>query len=430
MNITVQGQQRLSGEITPSGSKNAVVALIPATLLFDKPITLHNVPEITDVVRLVKILEKLGSKIVWDKSAKQMTIDNASVRFENLDREDLGNMKGTSLLWGPMLARFKEVNFTELPGGCTLGTRPLGPQYDTFRQLGVQVFDVEHSARMDATKAKACQLWLPEMSPTITENVLMLATSLPGVTRIMGAASEPNVQDLCNFLVSCGSKITGIGSSILEIEGGLPLTARDHRVIADHYEIATFLALAAVTGGDLKVHDALPEHMTHINYIFSKFGIEIEYDGDTAILKKGQKVSIQSQDNNGTLIVRAQPWPSLPVDLLPIFIPLALASDGGQALFHNWMYESGLFWTSELAKLGANVTMCDPHRVIISGGRELRGDTLEAPYIIRAAVAMVMSAMAAKGQSTILNADALYRGHPFFAENLKKLGAKIEEISA
>jgi UDP-N-acetylglucosamine 1-carboxyvinyltransferase len=429
MNIRVKGGQTLSGELTPSGSKNSVVALIPATLLFNSTVELHNVPEITDVVRLVKIMTKLGSRIEWDKEGKTMKLDNSSIRSTDLDKEDLGNMKGTSLLWGPMLARFRSVDFKDLPGGCTLGSRPLGPQYDAFRALGVKVQDGQGSAQMDATSAEARDVWLPEMSPTITENMLMLAVSLPGKTRLVGAASEPQVQDLCEFLIEAGADITGVGSSILEIEGGAleKLTPKVHKIWADHYEIATFLAMAAITGGSLKIHDALPEQFPHINYVFSKFGVDIHYEGKTAFIEADQKIAIKSEQN-APLIVRAQPWPSLPVDLLPIFIPLGLAAHQGQVLYHNWMYESGLFWTSELTKLGANIIMADPHRVIVNSGCKLTGAELEAPYIIRAVVAMVMAAMIAEGESTILNADALYRGHPHFSDNLKRLGIIIEEL--
>lgn len=427
MNIKVKGGQVISGELTPSGSKNSIVALIPATILFDEPVTLANVPEIKDVDRLLNIIKKLGGKVDWNRDKGELTIDNSKLRFEGLDKEDLGNMKGTSLLWGPMLARFKRVLFSELPGGCTLGARPLGPQFDSFKALGVVVKNGNHRAAMDATKAHSDEVWLPEMSPTITENIVMLATGLKGKTRIVGAASEPQVQDLCNFLIECGAKITGVGSSIIEVEGGKNLIAQKHSILSDHYEIATFIAMAATTGGELKVKNAMPQMFKHINYIFDKFGVEIEYKGTTAYVNKNQKITIKTSDTP-TLIVRAQPWPSLPVDLLPIFIPLALAADRGQVLFHNWMYEAGLFWTSELQKLGASIIMCDPHRVIVNGGRKLYGATLEAPYIIRAVVSMVMSAMIADGESEILNADALYRGHPHFSENLKKLGAKIEEI--
>ncbi len=429
MNIRVEGGQKLTGEITPSGSKNSAVHLLPATLLFDEELTLENIPEITDVVRLVEILKKLGSKLFWDKTKKVLTLNNKNLSFEKLTKEDLGNMKGTSLLWGALLSRFGKVDFDELPGGCTLGLRPLEPIYKVFRDLGVTVTETEKGVVMSSKDAKAGDVWLTEMSPTATTNLVMLATTLKGKTRIMGAASEPQCQDVCNFLVKAGAKITGIGSSILEIEGGIKLSGVSHELLSDHYEITTFLALGAITGGEIKVSNAIPEYFKIINHEFKKFNVNIEYDGTTAIVPANQEIKITGNFQDKTLVVRAQPWPSLPVDLLPIFIPLALAAPKGYMLYHNWMYESGLFWTSELTKIGAEVIMCDPHRVIVMGGNKLRGAELEAPYIIRAVVAMVMAAMIAEGQTTILNADALYRGHPHFSENLRKLGAKIEEVN-
>ena len=428
MNIKVKGGQVLSGEIYPSGSKNSAVALLPATILFDKKVILENVPDISDVDRIIRILGKLGSKILWDRKKKIIEVDNSRLRFENLDKEDLGNMKGTSLLWGPMLARFKKVVFNDLPGGCTLGFRSLDAHYRAFKDLGIKVVEEDCSVSMDAMDATAKEIWLSEVSPTATENVIMLATGIQGKIKIVGAASEPQVQDLCSFLVASGAKITGIGSSILEIEGNRPLSPVDHRILSDHYEITTFLALSAATRGNIRIHNAIPSLMKNIIRVFSKFGIEIYYEGDTVILPAKQKIKIKDEEGRGNIIVKAQPWPSLPVDSLPLFIPLALASDDkGQVIFHNWMYDAGLFWTSELHKLGANIIMCDPHRVVVTSGNKLRGATLEAPYIIRAVVAMVMAAMIAEGETTILNADALYRGHPNFAKNLQSLGAVIEE---
>lgn len=429
MDIKVQGGQMLSGEIYPSGSKNSAVALIPASILIESPFKLKNVPDILDVNRLIKILEKLGSKIVWDKNKKELNIDNSKLKFENLDSEDLGNMKGTSLLWGPMLARFGKVVFSDLPGGCTLGSRPLGAHFDAFRSLGVKVIETPESAAMDAGKAKARTVWLTEMSVTATENVIMLATGLRGMTKIIGAASEPHVQDLCNFLVNSGAQIEGIGSSVVTIIGGKKLKSNDYEMLPDHYEIITFLAMAAATGGRIKVHNAIPEHFPHINHIFSKFGIKVTYQDKTAIIKKGQKIKLDTSGTSGVLNIKAQPWPALPVDALPMFIPLALAAKNGQVLFHNWMYEAGLFWTSELTKLGANIIMADPHRVLVTAGSKLRSAKLEAPYIIRAVVSMVIAAMIAEGETVILNAEALYRGHPNFQENLTKLGAKIEILN-
>jgi len=427
MNIKVKGNQVLSGEIVPSGSKNSAVSLICSSILFDRPVIFENVPDITDVARLVEILKGMGSRVDWEKDKNVLIIDNGKLDFDRVGKKELGNMRGTSLLWGPMLARFNRVNFEELPGGCTLGVRPVSPHYNAFRDFGVIVEETARGVKMNASSAFSRDVLLSEMSPTVTENVLMLATSLKGKSRIVGAASEPQVQDLCNFLVASGAKISGIGSSVLEIEGGRSLKPKTHKLYPDHYEIATFLALAAITGGDIKIKNAMPQILKPILSTFSKFGIEVVSDSENVMIEKGQKINIGGNGSRGTLFVKAQPWPALPVDTLPLFIPIALAAERGQVLFHNWMYESGLFWTSELTKLGANVIMADPHRVIVSAGNKLFGATLEAPYIIRAVVAMVMAAMIAEGESLILNADALYRGHPHFAENLRKLGAKIKE---
>lgn len=429
MNIKVKGGQVLSGEIFPSGSKNSAVHLIPCSLLFNERVVFENIPNITDVERLVKILQKLGSRINWQRDKATLEIDNSEISFKALNQEDLGNMKGVSLLWGALLARFGKVDFKDLPGGCTLGLRPLEPIYKVFRDLGVTVNEKGGGVVMSADKAKAGEVWLTEMSPTATTNLVMLATFLPGRTRLVGVASEPQVQDVCNFLVKAGAEIDGIGSSILEITGGKKIKGVTYKLLSDHYEIATFLALGALTGGEIRVNNAIPDYFKIINHEFGKFNVKIDYEKDTAIVGKNQDLRLVGSFADKTLVVRAQPWPSVPVDLLPIFIPLALAAPKGYMLFHNWMYENGLFWTSELTKLGAEVIMADPHRVIVIAGNKLKGSTLEAPFIIRAVVSMVMTAMISEGETTILNADSLYRGHPNFAENLRKLGAQIEEVS-
>jgi UDP-N-acetylglucosamine 1-carboxyvinyltransferase len=282
---------------------------------------------------------------------------------------------------------------------------------------------------MESVSPKSTTIWLSETSPTVTENIIMFATSIPGTTVITAAASEPNVQDLCHFLNKAGANITGIGSNIISVTGPTKLKSVEHRVISDHYEIATFLALGAATGGTVKVTDSLPEHFASINHEFAKLGVTIEHDGTTTIVSPDQFSRHPVDHKSLPTIVRAQPWPGFPVDLLPMLIALSLASPHGhQFIFHNWMYEAGLFWTSELQKFNANVVMMDPHRVLVTPGNQLIGAQVDAPYIIRAAVALAMTAMIAKGQSIIRNADALYRGHPHFAENLRSLGAKIEEV--
>lgn len=428
MDIKVKGKQVLSGTINASGYKNSVVCLIPASILFDKPVTFTNVPEISDVDRLTAVLAKLGSKITRDRENGKITIDNSKLKFDELTKGDLGDMKGIALLWGPMLARFGKVVFKELPGGCTLGFRTLMPHYQAFSDLGVSVREDRHSASMDAGKAEGREIFLSEMSPTATENAIMLAMGLKGSTRIVGAASEPQVQDLCNFLISCGARISGTASSILDVEGQAQLIPNEHKVISDDHEVATFLAMGASTGGKVIVNNVNKWTFEPIRRTFEAFGVNIKYEKDSAIVETKQDLRIKVEEGRGYLLVKPRPWPGLLVDNLPIFIPLALAAKEGQVMFHNWMYEGGLFWVSELQKLGANIIIADPHRVVVTGGRKLYADTLEAPYIIRAVVSMVMSAMIAEGESVILNADSLYRGHPHFAENLRKLGAKIEEI--
>ena len=429
MNICVSGNQVLSGTIHPSGSKNSVLALIPATILFDKPVTLENVPEIADVNRLVKILLKLGSKITWDKQKKTMQIDNKSLSLKDVTQEDVGSMRATTLLWGPLLGRFKDVDFSNFPGGCTLGVRTLEPHFEAFADMGVKVTQTRSGIKLDASTVKSGEIWLTEMSPTATENILMLAATIPGMTKIVGAASEPQVQDTCRFLISAGVQITGIGSNILEITGRKNLKNPGHfRIPSDHYEIGTFLIFGAVTGGKITVTDVDPLYNRPVLHEMKRLGLKVKTQDSQVTVLPNQQVSLEKRSNGQSMIIRAQPWPSLPVDMLPIFIPLVLTGNSGSVLFHNWMYEAALFWTSELLNLGANIVMCAPHRVIVNPGNKLGGATIEAPYIIRAAVSMVMAAMIAQGESTILNADALYRGHPHFSENLRLLGAKIEEI--
>lgn len=280
---------------------------------------------------------------------------------------------------------------------------------------------------MDSSEAKPAEVWLTEMSPTATANVIMLAVKLKGATKIVGAASEPSVQDLCGLLNSGGAKISGVGSNVLHVQGGQDLKATRFDILSDHHEIATFLALAACTGGEVKVHNAMPQHFTQIVKEFAKFNVNIRYEGNTAVVAKGQKVSMGSSIGHTTLI-RPQPWPALPVDMMPLFIPLALEAPAGSALFHNWMYESALFWTTELLKFGANVAIMDPHRVMAIAGNQLKGAKVNAPYIIRATVALIMTALIADGKSTITGADSLDRGHENFIGKLKSIGAAIDQI--
>ncbi|MFC1722324.1 UDP-N-acetylglucosamine 1-carboxyvinyltransferase [Patescibacteria group bacterium] len=428
MNLKIVGKKPLSGTITPSGSKNSVVALIPATILFNKPITLTNVPDIVDVNILVSILKKLESSIDWNKDDQTLTIDNSNLKYKKLTKELLGNIRAITLLWGPMLARFGKIYTESLPGGCTLGKRSSDPHFQALLDLGIEIKTNGNLELIKTNNIEATTLWLTEMSPTITEDILLLTAFTDKKVKIIGAASEPHTQDLCNFLVQAGKKIQGIGSSVLEISGTVNSNKSiKYNVISDHQEIGTYAALASITRGNVKIKKAIPEHFSLINYNFERFGLEVSYQGNTMLVNNGHHGAIISTTNE-TQIIKAQPWPALPVDILPLFIPLAISRGKGNYLFHNWMYERGLFWTYELLMLGADITLCDPHRVLVRGGTPLKGGIMDAPYIIRGVVALIMAALDAEGESIITNADAVLRGHPNLIENLKSLGADIEII--
>ena len=287
MNIKVQGRQVLSGEIFPSGSKNSAVHILPATVLLEEKVILKNVPDISDVAKLVHILRKLGSKLDWDKDKKTISLDNSNLSFKSLNEEDLGNMKASALMWGGLLGRFHKVDFSELPGGCTLGIRPFEPFYKSFRTLGIIVKEIDGGVLMDATNANPTHVWLTEMAVSVTSTLVMVAVTLEGKTKLTGAASEPQVQDLCNFLVKAGADIKGVGTNVLEINGGKKLSSVTHELFHDHNEIATFLALGAVTGGEIRVHNSEAELFPQINYEFSKFNIELFYQTKMLAFRSG-----------------------------------------------------------------------------------------------------------------------------------------------
>jgi UDP-N-acetylglucosamine 1-carboxyvinyltransferase len=266
------------------------------------------------------------------------------------------------------------------------------------------------------------------MSVTTTENFIMAAVKANGASTMVNAASVPHVQDLCNILVSMGAKIDGIGSSKLVITGVEELHGTEFTITSDHHEITTLLALAAMTNGNIRVNNSIKEHFPLINKAFSKFNVDIKYEGDSAIVKDVKKLKIKEPYTRNLLQkLEAAPWPYFPADLMPLMIALAVKSDGNM-MFWNKLYEGGFFWIPEMIKFGAHIVMCDPHRVIVFGDKPLRAASVDAPNIIRATVALLMVALTIKGESVIKNADSIKRAHPNFIENLNKLGADLEWI--
>lgn len=425
-NLIVHGGKPLSGTIIPSGNKNAVLPILCATLLTDEPVTLRNVPAITDIEKLVAFFRKIGSRIDWDRDAKTMRLDHSDTGVD-FDPDSLPQgMRSAVLLFAPLLQRFKEVKLDSNPKGCALGIRELDPHLEILSRLGAKV---GHNGELKLSiedRFEGASHWADYMSVTTTETFLMAAATAKGSSTLTNAASEPHVQDLCRFLQSMGAEIEGIGTSVLTVTGVDALSGAETAISSDHHEVATFLALGAATGGTVQVTDSGPEHFALINRSFSKLGVAITYEGSTAICGPNQDLRIQQPFTSNLLPkIEAAPWPYFPVDLLPPMVALATQAEG---VMHFWnkVYEGGFAWLPELVKFGAHAVVSDPHRVIIFGQRPMRPAIVEAPYIIRAAVALYMTAASIEGRSIVKNADPIRRAHPQFAENLRKLGAEIE----
>ena len=335
-------------------------------------------------------------------------------------------MRSSVLLFAPLLYRFKSLTLDSNPKGCSLGIRELDPHLEILSQLGTDVSSNGSLSLSIKDRFIGTNHWADYTSVTTTENFIMAAALGTGVSTLTNAASEPHVQDLCQFLVSMGARISGIGTNVLQVEGVDQLSGTETSIASDHHEIATFLAIGAITGGNVRVNSSIPHHFSLINRAFEKLGVSIGYENDTAICNAEQSFQIQQPYTPNLLAkIEAAPWPYFPVDLLPPMIALATKSDG---VMHFWnkVYEGGFSWLPELTKFGAHAVISDPHRIIVFGDRPMHPAIVEAPYIIRAAVALYMTAAGIEGRSIVKNADSIRRAHPHFAENLRKLGAEIE----
>lgn len=427
-NLLVRGGNVLSGEIIPAGNKNSALPILCASLLTNEDVIIRNMPDLTDVNKLIELMESMGSKIEWDKENCVLKINNSNFKNE-FDEEGFPmGMRGAVLLLGPLATRMKKIEVRKEIGGCSLGIRELDPHIEVLQGLGAKVYD-EATLKIDVSNGlEGGFLWQDYMSVTTTENFAMAASKAEGTSTMVNAASEPHVQDLCNFLVAMGAKIEGIGSSTLKITGVKELHGTDFTISSDHHEITTLLALGAMTGGEVRVNRAEPEHFPLIVKAFKKFGVDIEYEGETAIVKPVEKLVIEEPYTKNMLQkIEAAPWPYFPVDLMPLMIALAVKSEGN-IMFWNKLYEGGLFWIPEMMKFGAHIVMCDPFRIIVFGDKPLKPATVDSPNIIRATVALMMVALTIKGESIIRDADPIKRAHPNFVENLQKLGADISWV--
>jgi UDP-N-acetylglucosamine 1-carboxyvinyltransferase len=425
--FVIQGGAPLSGELTVAGNKNAALPILAACLLTEEELLLHRVPRIRDTEAQLALLERLGVEVEWiaDNSVRLCA---ATVSDVAVDEELSKQIRASFLLAGPLLARFGEARMPP-PGGDFIGRRRLDAHLDAFKDLGAQVDGdrcIELKAPADGLCA--CHIFMDEPSVMGTENALMAAALTEGPTTISNAACEPHVQDLARLLSAMGAMVDGIGSNVMTVQGRDRLGGAEHTISADHIEVGSFMALAAATGGELRVRDVEPLDLLMVRRQFRRLGLKSQIEGNDVIVPPNQRLSIQADLGDAIPKIEDGPWPAFPADLTSIALALATQADGEVLIFEK-MFENRLFFVDKLVAMGARITLCDPHRAIVSGPSRLHGERVESPDI-RAGMAMLIAAFAADGTSEIGNIRQIDRGYEQIDERLRGLGAQIERVSS
>ncbi len=430
----IRGGKQLQGTITPQGAKNEALQVLCAVLLTDEVVKLNNVPDIADVNALIELLQDMGVRI------ERPSPNTIVLQANNLDpdyfttpafRKKSGKLRGTVMLAGPMLARFKKAYIPQ-PGGDKIGRRRLDTHIRGFERLGVKFeYDAENQLfTMTADKLVGTNMLLEEPSVTGTANILMAAVLSEGVTTIYNAACEPYVQQLCLMLNRMGAKITGISSNLLTIEGVERLYGCEHRLLADMIEVGSFIGLAAMTKSELTIKNVDLPQLGLIPDIFRRLGIELEIRGDDIYVPSQEQYRIQKFIDGSILTVYDHPWPGFTPDLISIVLVTATQAKG-TVLVHQKMFESRLFFVDRLIEMGAQIVLCDPHRAVVIGLDKqvaLRGINMVSPDI-RAGVALLIAALSASGKSTIQNIHQIDRGYERIDERLNLLGADIRRVN-
>jgi UDP-N-acetylglucosamine 1-carboxyvinyltransferase len=416
----VEGGRRLSGEIRPSGNKNAALPIIAAALLTEQPVTLHNVPRIRDTETLVELLRSVGAAAAWHGD-NELRIHAHTVRTAELDARLCARIRASILLAAPVLARCGEVVLPP-PGGDVIGRRRVDTHFHVLERLGATV-DAGAQFSFRAKELRGADIFLDEPSVTATENALMAAAAAQGTTVLRNAASEPHVQDLARFLGALGVRIDGIGSNVMTIEGGASLGSATHAIGPDHIEVGSFIGLAAVTRSALRIEAAGVEHLASTLMGFDRLGVQVRVDGDALEIPGDQSPRIKSDLGGHVPTLADQPWPAFPADLMSIAIVTATQCEG-LVLMHEKMFESRLFFVDKLISMGARIVLCDPHRALVAGPTALRPGRVSSPDI-RAGMAMLLAALSADGRSVIEHAEQIERGYERIDQRLNGLGARI-----
>jgi len=423
--FVIEGNTPLSGTVTPGGNKNAALPLLASSLLTDQPLVLRNVPHIRDVQTMCQLLSDLGVDIT-EIDERTLRLQANRVCKTDLDAELCKDIRASILLAGPALARLGQVELPP-PGGDVIGRRRVDTHFLAFKKLGAEM-EINDRFRLRAHPLVGADILLDEASVTATENAVMAAALARGTTVLRNAASEPHVQDLCRCLVQMGAGVEGIGSNMLTIHGADKLRGTEFTIGADYLEVGSFIVLAAVTGGEVLIQNAAPEHLGMTQLVFDRLGVRWETRGRDVFVPRGQSLTIVPDLGDAIPKIDDAPWPGFPADLMSIAI-VAATQAAGSVLFHEKMFESRLYFVDKLIGMGARIVLCDPHRCIAQGPSWLRGERLESPDI-RAGMALLIAALAARGQSTIRNIGQIDRGYERVDEKIRALGGKIERVTS
>ncbi|HET9959289.1 MAG TPA: UDP-N-acetylglucosamine 1-carboxyvinyltransferase [Polyangiaceae bacterium] len=425
--LLIEGGHPIAGEIQIAGNKNAALPMLAAALLTDQPVFFRRVPEIRDVLTMQATLSELGVDVSREDGGR-VTCRAGRLTTTTPSPALCQKTRASFLLAGPLLAREGRAELPS-PGGDKIGRRPVDTHIEALRELGAEVEIRPDRYVMRAPNGLVGRdLFLGEMSVMATENVLMAATLAKGTTVIRNAASEPHVQDLCRMLVSMGARIEGIGSNTLTIEGQPKLSGCTAEVGPDYLEVGSFIALAAMTGGQLWIRGACPSQHRVTANAFGKLGVRFESHGDDIFVPRHSELRVEEGLHGALPKIHDAPWPGFPADLTSIALVLATQAQG-TTLIHEWMYESRLYWVDRLIAMGARVTLCDPHRAIVIGPAKLYAQNVSSPDI-RAGMALVIAALVAEGKSTIHNAQQIDRGYERIEDRLRAIGARIERVEA
>jgi UDP-N-acetylglucosamine 1-carboxyvinyltransferase len=429
----VRGGKKLKGEITPQGAKNEALQIICAVLLTPEKITITNIPDIIDVNLLIDLLGEMNVKV--ERTSRDTCIfqaDDVNIDYLHSEayKKKSGRLRGSIMLAGPMLSRFRKA-FIPKPGGDKIGRRRLDTHITGFEKLGASFTYHEEDGffHLESPHLKGANLLLDEPSVTGTANIVMAAVMASGTTSIYNAACEPYIQQLCRMLNKMGAMISGIGSNMLTIEGVTYLGGTEHRMLPDMIEVGSFIGLSAMTQSDITIKNAGIEHLGVIPEKFQQLGIQLNFNGDDIHVPAQEIYEIQTFLDGSVMTIYDHPWPGFTPDLLSIVLVTAIQAKGS-VLIHQKMFESRLFFVDKLIDMGARIVLCDPHRAVVIGlerEQALRGITMSSPDI-RAGVALLIAALSADGTSIIQNIEQIDRGYQDIDGRLRKLGADIKRV--